>query len=135
MLEEKLLNTAQEENAQLNYCIINIDLRTLDMECRFKGEGYLYFNGELIKFGEARKYKIKPGDKIYQISSGYIKNMKELNPEFNIQQTFLKFKDGEKNDTLNEFFYEVTKNKKGMFLPYDAYMSVIEIDAHKIYSI
>ena len=36
---------------------------------------------------------------------------------------------------LNEFFYELTKNKTGMFLSYDAFMSVIEISAHKLYQI
>lgn len=133
--EAKLLRTAQEENVELNYCIINIDLRTLDLECRFKGEGYLYYNEELIEFGETKKSKIRPGDKIYQISNGFIKNMKNLNPRFDFEETFESMSKNEKNEVLNEFFYAVTKNKTGMFLPYDAYMSVIEIDAHKIYKI
>lgn len=133
---EKMMNHhAQENNAELNYCIINVDLKTLQADCVFKGNGYLYYQNELIDFSKAVKIKLKPAEKFYLLSSGALKNLAELNPKLSVKDFYKNNADKDTRDLINEFFFEVSRNKPGNFLIYDALMSVIEIDQKTLYQI
>lgn len=133
---EKMINHhAKENNAELSYCVINIDLKTLQVDCQFKGNGSLFYQGELIDFSEPVKLKLKPAEKFYLLSSGALKNLKELNPKLSLKSFYKDNNDKNTRDLINEFFFEVSRNKAGNFLIYDALMSVIEVDQKTLYQI
>ncbi len=133
---EKMINHhAIELGASLNYCIINLDLKTLTAECQFKGDGYLYYQNELLDFSHAQKIKLKPSEKFYLLSSGALKNLKELNPKLSVKSFYKDNSDKSTKDLINEFFFEVSRNKAGNFLIYDALMSVIEIEQKTLYKL
>ncbi len=126
---------AIDNKASLNYCIVNINLKTLKADCRFKGEGYLYFQNQLIDFGEPCSMTIKPSEKFYFLSSGAIKNLALLNPDLSILEFYKEHQDKTTKDLINEFFFEVSRNKAGTFLIHDALMNVIEVDRNTLYEI
>lgn len=126
---------AQETGAELNYCIINIDTKTLLAECQFEGSGLLYFQNNLIDFSRPVKFKMKPLNKLHLLSSGALKNLKELNPNFSVESFYQKNKDLQNNELINEFFFEVSRNKSGKFLVYDALMTVIEVEQKVLYKL
>lgn len=133
---EKMINLhAAENSAQINYCLINIDLKNLQSECIFKGEGNLYFNDEICDFSQPLKLKMKPGQKIHLLSQGAVKNLQELNQKLKVKDFYLNHKEKNTKDLINEFFFEVSRNKAGNFLNYDAIMAVIEIDSKALYQI
>ena len=133
---EKMINHhAKENEAELNYCIINVDLKTLQVDCQFKGIGSLFYQGELIDFSAPVKLKLKPSEKFYLLSAGALKNLKELNPKLALKNFYKDNNDKNTRDLINEFFFEVSRNKHGNFLIYDALMSVIEVDHKTLYQI
>jgi hypothetical protein len=133
---EKMINHhASEMGAELSYCIINVDLKTLQVECQFKGEGYLYYNNDLIDFSKPVKFKLRPSEKFYLLSNGALKNLTELNPDLSVKKFYKEHSDKNTRDLVNEFFFEVSRNKAGNFLIYDALMSVIEIEHKTLYQI
>ena len=133
---EKMINHhASELGASLNYCIINVDLKTLTADCRFKGDGFLYFQNELLDFSQPAKIKLKPSEKFYLLSSGALKNLKELNPKLSIKDFYKNNEDKTTRDLINEFFFEVSRHKTGNFLIYDALMSVVEIEQKTLYQL
>lgn len=133
---EKMINHhAREMNAQVSYSIINVDLKNLQVECSFKGDGYLYYNEELLDFSKPLKFKLKPSEKFYLLSNGALKNLKELNPKLSVINFYKDNADKSTRDLVNELFFEVSKNKEGNFLIYDALMSVIEVDQKTLYQL
>lgn len=133
---EKMINHhANEMKSSLSYCIINIDLKTLQVECSFKGEGYLYYNNELIDFSKPIKFKLKPSEKFCLLSYGALRNLRELNPDLSIKDFYKENANKATRDLINEFFFEASRNKAGNFLNYDALMTVIEIDQKTLYQL
>ncbi len=126
---------AQENKAELTYCLMKMNLKNLQSFFELKGLGFLFIDGELYHFGQNLKLKLKPGDKIHLISEGAMKNWELLNPHLTIKSFFQSNKDKDSKDLVNEFFFELTRNKKGSFLIYDAFMSVLEIDQSIIYQL
>lgn len=126
---------AKELNTSLNYSIINIDLKTLYAECEFLGEGCLFYQNEVLDFLPVLKLKLKPSEKISLLSSGAVRNLKELNSNLILKTFFKNNKEKNTKELINEFFFEVSKNKKGNFLNNDALMSVIEIDSKTLYQL
>lgn len=126
---------AAENNAELNFCIIHVDLKTLQVDCQFKGDGYLYYQNDLIDFKRPVRLKLKPAEKFYLLSNGALKNLKELNPKLSVKAFYADNADKNTRDLINEFFFEVSRNKAGNFLNYDALMSVIEIEQKTLYRI
>ncbi len=126
---------ANENKASLDYCIVNINLKTLKTDCSFKGEGYLYYQNQLIDFLNPCSMVIKPTEKFYFLSSGAIKNLKLLNPNLSLLDFYRENHDKNTQDLINEFFFEVSRNKSGTFLVYDALMNVIEVDRNTLYEI
>lgn len=133
--EKMIKHHAAETGAELNYCIINIDTKTLQAECQFQGKGYLYFQNELIDFSQVVKLKMKPSDKLCLLSSGALKNLAELNPKLSVKNFYKECADKNTRDLINEFFFEVSRNKSGNFLIYDALMTVIEVEQKTLYQI
>ena len=133
--EKMIKHHAAETGAELNYCIINIDTKTLQADCQFQGKGYLYYQNELIDFSEAVKIKMKPSEKFYLLSSGALKNLTELNPKLSVKNFYKENSDKNTRDLINEFFFEVSRNKSGNFLIYDALMTVIEVEQKTLYQL
>jgi hypothetical protein len=132
----KMINHhANELGADVGYCIINVDLKTLVASCQFKGDGYLYYQKELIDFSKPVILKLKPTEKIYLLSNGALKNLKILNPNLSVRNFYADNLEKNTRDLINEFFFEVSRNKNGSFLIYDALMSIIEIDQKTLYQI
>jgi hypothetical protein len=133
---EKMINHhANEMGAKLTYCIINVDLKTLTADCQFKGNGYLYYQNELLDFSKTLTIKLKPSEKIFLLSNGALKNLKELNPKLSVQNFYKENNDKSIKELINEFFFEVSRNKAGNFLIYDALMNVIEIEQKTLYQL
>ena len=74
-------------------------------------------------------------DRFYLLSNGALKNLKELNPKLSLKSFYKDNNDKSTRDLINEFFFEVSRNKAGNFLIYDALMSVIEVDQKTLYQI
>jgi len=130
-----LVKYASENNANLDYCIVNINLKTLKADCLLRGEGFLFYQNQLIDFSKPCSITIKPSEKLYFLSSGAIKNLKLLNPNLQLMNFYKQNADKNTRDLINEFFFEVSRNKSGTFLIYDALMNVIEVDRNTLYEI
>lgn len=126
---------ASENGAELNYCVAHVDLKNLQADFQFQGNGYLYYQNDLIDFSRPVRLKLKPAEKFYLLSSGAIKNLKELNPMLSVKDFYRDNSDKNTRDLINEFFFEVSRNKAGNFLNYDALMGVIEIEQKTLYKI
>ena len=133
--EKMIKHHASETGSILNYCIINIDTRTLQADCQFLGNGFIYYQNDLIDFSRPVKLKMKPSDRFHLISSGALKNLKELNPHLSVKKFYKENIDKTTHDLINEFFFELSKNKNGSFLNYDALMTAIEVDLNVLYQL
>lgn len=125
---------ASENNAQVTYCLMLLDLKTLQAVFSSKGLGFIFYQGDLISFSESMKLNLKPGEKLCFISEGAVKNWdmlskKEKNNFFKVN------KEMPTKDLINEFFFEVSRNKSGNFLIYDALMAVVEIEEKRLYQL
>jgi hypothetical protein len=133
---EKMMNHhASETKGELSYCIVNIDLKTLEVDCRLSGVGYMYHKDGTNDIFKPLTFRLKPNEKFYLLSDGALKNLIELNPKLSIMDFFKEHADKNNRDLINEFFFEVSRNKSGNFLNYDALMSVIEVDPKTLYQI
>ena len=133
--EKMIKHHAAETGAELNFCIINVDTKTLQAECRFQGKGFLYYQNNLIDYAAPVKLKLKPSEKFYLLSNGALKNLAELNPKLSIKKFYEEHSDKNTRDLINEFFFEVSRNKTGNFLNYDALMTAIEIEQKTLYQL
>lgn len=130
-----IIKHATDNKANLNYCMVSINLSNLKAECQFKGEGFLYFQNQLMDFSQPISMTIKPSEKFYLLSGGAIKNLSLLNPDLSVENFYKENSDKNTKDLINEFFFEVSRNKAGSFLIHDALMNVIEVDQNKIYQL
>jgi hypothetical protein len=133
--EKMIKHHAAETGAELNYCIINLDTKTLSADCQFQGNGYLYYQNELVDFSKPVKLKMKPSDKFCLLSNGALKNLAELNPKLSVKNFYKDNAEKNTRDLINEFFFEVSRNKTGNFLIHDALMTVIEVEQKTLYQI
>jgi hypothetical protein len=133
---EKVINHhAKENHAELNYCIVVADFKKHSMDVSTKGNGAIVYQNQLLDYSKLGTIKFLPGEKIILISSGALKNLAALNHQLNLQKFFDEHADKSNKDLINEFFFELSRNKAGHFLVYDALMSILEIDAKKLYSL
>ena len=133
--EKMIKHHAAEQGSTINYCIINIDTRTLQADCQFQGNGFIFYQNELIDFSRPVKLKMKPSDKLHLISNGALKNLTELNPTLSVKSFYKENIDKTTHDLINEFFFELSRNKNGSFLNYDALMTTIEVDLKVLYQL
>lgn len=125
---------AKENNAELTYCMMLLNLKNLQASFSLKGMGYIFFQEELISFDQPIKLKLKPGDRLCVISQGSVKNW-ELLSKLTAKKFFTDNQGMDTKDLINEFFFEVSRNKKGNFLIYDALMAVVEIEDSILYQL
>ena len=126
---------ARENNAELTYCMMNLNLKTLEASFTLKGRGYIYFQGELLSFDKPMKLKLKPSDRLCVISEGAMNNWDALNPNLTTKKFFGSNKEMPTKELVNEFFFEVSRNKAGKFLIYDALMAVVDIEENALYQL
>lgn len=125
---------ANENNAELTYCMMTLNLKTLQTSFTLKGMGHIFYQGELISFDEPMKLKLKPRDRLCLISQGSMKNW-ELLSKLSTKKFFVENEKMGTKDLINEFFFEVSRNKAGNFLIYDALMAVVEIEENVLYQL
>jgi hypothetical protein len=130
------LNAISEENmTSISYCLMNLKSKNLNAHLELKGLGYLYLNNELHHFNQAIDIKFRPGQRLVVLSEGAMKNWEILNPQRTLKDFFQNCNDLESRDLITEFFFELSRNKKGSFLLYDAFAAILEIDSHAIYEV
>ena len=133
---QKIINHhANENNAQVTYCMMNLNLKTLLASFTLKGQGHIFYQGDLISFDQPMKLKLKPRDRLCVISEGSMKNWQLLNAKVSTKKFFIKNNETETKDLINEFFFEVSRTKAGNFLIYDALMAVLEIEENTLYQL
>lgn len=126
---------AKENNAGLGFCMMNLNLKTLLASFTLKGSGHIFFQNEFISFDKPMKLKLKPGDRLNIVSEGALKNLELLNAKLQLKTFFAENQDKSVKDLINEFFFEVSRNKAGNFLIYDALMAVVEIEENTLYQL
>ncbi|MDD4973201.1 MAG: hypothetical protein PHY93_02570 [Bacteriovorax sp.] len=129
-----IIHHANENNAELTYCMMILNLKTLQASFTLKGMGYLFYQGELISFDQPMKLKLKPRDRLCVISQGAMKNW-ELLSKISTKKFFMDNEAKVTKDLINEFFFEVSRNKSGNFLVFDALMAVLEIEENVLYQL
>ena len=132
--KNKITHHASENNAELTYCMMVLNLKNLQATFSLKGMGYIFYQGELISFEQPLKLQLKPSDRLCVISQGSIKNW-ELLSKITTKKFLIDNQNMVTKDLINEFFFEVSRNKKGNFLIFDALMAVVEIEDHIIYQL
>jgi hypothetical protein len=125
---------ATENNSELNYCIMNLNSKTLIASFALKGKGHIFYQGEVISFEEEIKLRLKPRDKLVVISEGAMQNW-ELLAKNSVKKFFVQNQELATRELITEFFFEVSRNKTGSFLIYDALLAVVEIDENILYQL
>jgi hypothetical protein len=132
---EKLISHhANENKAELTYCMMVLNLKNLQASFTLRGKGYLFYEGEFISFQKPLKINLKPRARLCVISEGAIKNWEHLS-KLDAKKFFVDNNNQTTKDLINEFFFEVSRNKSGSFLIYDALMAVIEIEENILYQL
>lgn len=130
-----IVHHANENNAELTYCMMHLNLKTLEASFTLRGQGHLFYQDELVSFDKAMKIKLKPRDRLCVISEGAMKNWNILNSKLTPKKFFQQNSDKSVKDLVNEFFFELSRNKAGSFLIYDALMAVVEIEENVLYQL
>ncbi len=132
---EKVINHfANENKAELSYCLMNLNLKTLQATFTLRGTSYLFYQGEMLSLDQPLNLKLKPKDRLSIISEGAIKNW-ELLSKLSNKKFFIDNQALETKDLINEFFFEISRNKIGPFLVHDALLAVINIEEAFLYQL
>lgn len=133
--EQMITKHAIDNQAELTYCLATINLKNLSATLICKGNGNYFFQGKCLPFESTVELKLKPGEKFAILSHGAVKNLAELNTKLSPEKFFANNQDKTTKDLINEFFFEVSRNKAGNFLNYDALMAMVELDQKTLYTI
>jgi hypothetical protein len=125
---------AVENNASLTYCMINLNLKTLQASLIVKGKGQVFYQNELISFEGPMKLNLKPKERVVFVTEGSMKNL-EMSSKVTTKKFFHDNQTMTTKDLVNEFFFEVSRNKFGNFLVYDALITVLEIEENVLYQL
>jgi hypothetical protein len=128
LIEEKIINHAKENNFEISYCIINFNFKTLMANFTLKGFCTIFYQNKMITFDKPFLLKLKPNDRLCFVSQGLINNWNIFNPNKPLKPFFLDNIEMDSKELVNEFFLELSRNKPGKFLIYDASMTVLEIE-------
>ncbi len=134
LFQKAINHHASETHADLTYCLMLLDLKTLHANFIVKGIGHLFYKDELMSFDKPLKLKLKPKDKLFVISEGAVKNWNELS-KISMKGFFSDHKDHSVKDLVSDFFFEISRNKKGPFLNHDALLAITEIEESVIYQL
>lgn len=133
--EAMIAKHAADNKAELTYCLATINLKNLTATLNCKGNGNYFFHGKCLPFESTIELKLKPGEKFALLSHGAVKNLAELNAKLSPEKFFANNQDKNTKDLINEFFFEVSRNKAGNFLNTDALMAVVELDQKTLYTL
>jgi hypothetical protein len=132
---EKMINHCAIENkTELSYCIMNLNLKTLKATFAVKGISSLFYLDEIIHLDQPIKLNLKPKDRLCFISEGSIKNW-ELFSKYSNKKFFVDNQNLSSKDLLNEYFFELSRNKTGNFLVYDSIMAILNIEENILYQL
>lgn len=132
---QKLINhQANENNAEVSCCMMVLNLKNLNANFLIKGMGHVFYQNEFIALDKQSILKLKPRDRLLIISEGALKNW-DLLSKLKVKKFFEDNHEMPTKDLINEFFFEVSRNKAGQFLIYDALMAVVEIDENFLYQL
>ena len=132
--QKLITHHAKENSAELTYCMMLLNLKTLQASFTLNGMGHVFYRGELISFDQPMKLKLKPRDRLFVLSQGSMKNW-ELLSKLSIKDFLVANQSMPTKDLINEFFFEVSRNKSGHFLIFDALMAVVEIEERTLYQL
>lgn len=131
----KIINHhACEQKSELSFCMMILNLRNLHASLHIKGQAHLFYENEWISFDRPMQLKLRPKQRLCFISDGAFKNWTLLSRK-NIETFFKSQSSLPTRDLINEFFFEVSKNKTGSFLVFDALMAVVDVEENKIYQV
>lgn len=125
---------ASENKAELSYCLMSINLKNLHASFNIKGQAHLFYENEWISFDQPMQLKLKPKQRLCLISDGAFKNWTILSKK-QIENFFRSNTSMPTRDLINEFFFEVSRNKTGNFLVYDALMASVDVEEKVIYQV
>jgi len=125
---------ATENKGELTYCVMSINLKTLHASFNIKGQGHLFYDNEWISFDQPMQLKLRPKQRLCVISDGSFKNWTILSKK-QIENFFKSNAAMPTRELINEFFFEVSRNKTGSFLVYDALMAAVEIEENVLYQV
>lgn len=131
----KVINhQAAENKGDLSYCLMTINLKNLHASFNIKGQAHLFYEDEWISFDQPMQLKLKPKQRLCLISDGAFKNWTILSKK-QIENFFRSNKGMPTRDLINEFFFEVSRNKTGNFLVHDALMATVDVEEKMIYQV
>jgi len=133
--QKSINHFAFENGAEVNYCLMSLNLKNLLATFILKGQGAILFKEELVLFDKPLKIKLTPSDRLVVISQGAVKNWNDLNHKKLSKEFFVEHSKLESKELINEFFFEVSRNKSGKFLIYDALMAIINIEESVLYQL
>lgn len=125
---------SNELNCKTSYSVIFFDKNASELEIMASGQQHFIIQDEVLSLDHMTKCKVRGGDKIYLFSNGFNKNMEMLNKQFSLKTAFELHKENSE-EFLNECFFELTKNKTGKFLKFDAIAFCFEVTQKKLFSI
>lgn len=119
----------KEEKRQLDLLFVRIDLKTMKGQVWRSGGSLLLNDGKIVS---DESFALNRNSKLMVLSSGLLENApgKEA-----IISTAVEKKSETSREILNEVFYTLRNEKKGMFFSHDATMLVFEVDKNAILQI
>ncbi len=131
----KIINHhATEQKGELSYCLMILNLKNLHASFHIKGQAHLFYDNEWISFDQPMQLKLKPKQRLCLISDGAFKNWIILSKK-QIEPFFKSHNEMPTRELINEFFFEVSRNKSGNFLVHDALVAAVDIEETKIYQV
>jgi hypothetical protein len=122
-------SSIKAEKRKLDFLFVRVDLKTMSAQVWKSGDSTLLNDGKLIN---KESFKMDRGSKVAILSSGLLENSPGKEAIISIANE----KRGETSrDLLNEVFYTLRNDKKGMFFSNDATMLVFEVDKNAILQI
>lgn len=125
---------ASENNGELTYTVMTINLKNLHASFMIKGQGHLFYDNEWISFDQPMQVKLKPRQRLFLVSDGAFKNWTLLSKK-TIETFFKGNQEMPTRDLITEFFFEVSRNKSGNFLVYDALIAAVDVEETKLYQV
>lgn len=129
-LQDEILGSKiKEEKRKLDVLFIRIDLKTMKGKVWKSGDSILLNKGKIV---DGDEFSLERGEKLMVMSSGLLEN--DPGKSALLSKAVEKMANSPR-DLLNEVFYTLKNDKKGMFFSNDATMLVFEVDKNAILQI
>lgn len=123
----ELNHHAQENSAKLSYTIMILKIKNMEATIYCKGNSKLYYNKEILSIGKSCVIRLHRGARVTFLSEGTLLNWKAHHDEKNLVKFLNSNLEMNTRDYINEIFFEIARKKKGMFLPSDALVAMLDI--------